>query len=347
MKEKKMTNPELIYLCRQLSMLLKAGISLLEGISILRDDADTEDGKKILSTIYEELLESGDIQTALEKTGVFPPYLIHMVKMGDLSGNLDDTFASLAVHYEREEALTGSIRDALTYPLIMLGMLSAVLLVLIIKVMPIFDQVFQELGVEMSGAASGILHLGNGLRRYALVFLLLFLLLAVGLLYLTRTTRGRIQLRSLARKFPLSRRLLYDTSCARFASGMSVALKSGLDTEEGFDLVTQLVDDPEFSKKINQAREAIQQGEDFSEALNKAGIFSGMDARMVSVGFRAGAADNALSDIASRLQEETDEKLQSLAGLLEPTLVAVLSILVGLILLSVMLPLVNVMSNIG
>lgn len=140
---------------------------------------------------------------------------------------------------------------------------------------------------------------------------------------------------------------MYDTSCARFASGMSVALKSGLDTEEGFDLVTQLVDDPDFCQKIASAREAIQNGEDFSDALNKAGIFSGIDARMVSVGFRAGAADSALSDIASRLQTETDEKLQSLAGLLEPTLVAVLSVLVGLILLSVMLPLVNVMSNIG
>ena len=238
------------------------------------------------------------------------------------------------------------IRDR-TYPLIMLGMLSAVLLVLIVKVMPVFDQVFQELGVEMSGAAAGVLHLGNGLRRYALVFLILFLLLAVGLLYLTRTTKGRIQLRTIARKFPLSRRLMYDTSCARFASGMSVALKSGLDTEEGFDLVTQLVDDPDFCQKIASAREAIQNGEDFSDALNKAGIFSGIDARMVSVGFRAGAADSALSDIASRLQTETDEKLQSLARLLEPTLVAVLSVLVGLILLSVMLPLVNVMSNIG
>lgn len=132
--------------------------------------------------------------------------------------------------------------------------------------------------MEMSGAAAGVLHLGNGLRRYALVFLILFLLLAVGLLYLTRTTKGRIQLRTIARKFPLSRRLMYDTSCARFASGMSVALKSGLDTEEGFDLVTQLVDDPDFCQKIASAREAIQNGEDFSDALNKAGIFSGMDA---------------------------------------------------------------------
>ena len=107
--------------------------------------------------------------------------------------------------------------------------------------------------------------------------------------------------------------------------------------------MTQLGDDPDFCQKIASAREAIQKVEDFSDALNQAGIFSGMDARMVAVGFRSGEADTALSDIAERLQAKTDEKLQNLAGLLEPSLVAPLSILVGLILLSVMLPLVNVM----
>ena len=116
MKEKKMTNPELIYLCRQLSMLLKAGISLLEGISILRDDADTKDGQKILSVIYDELLETGDIQSALEKTEVFPSYFVHMVKMGELSGNLDDTFASLAAHYENTILITDGEPEVLTCP---------------------------------------------------------------------------------------------------------------------------------------------------------------------------------------------------------------------------------------
>ena len=102
-----------------------------------------------------------------------------------------------------------------------------------------------------------------------------------------------------------------------------------------------------MKQKILSCKEAINAGANFAEALTGAGIFNHLYSQMVSVGFRAGAADSALSDIASRLQTETDEKLQSLAGLLEPTLVAVLSVLVGLILLSVMLPLVNVMSNIG
>ena len=344
-----LSNNEIAVFCEQSGMILESGLSMLEGISIMEADVEPQNTeyKRIYADIRTCLEETGIFYEALQRAGVFPDYVIQMAKLGEETGNLDVTMKGLAAYYEREENTMQDIRSAISYPLMILCMLLTIMLVMIVKVMPVFDQVFQELGVEMSGAAAGVLHLGNGLRRYALVFLILFLLLAVGLLYLTRTTKGRIQLRTIARKFPLSRRLMYDTSCARFASGMSVALKSGLDTEEGFDLVTQLVDDPDFCQKIASAREAIQNGEDFSDALNKAGIFSGIDARMVSVGFRAGAADSALSDIASRLQTETDEKLQSLAGLLEPTLVAVLSVLVGLILLSVMLPLVNVMSNIG
>lgn len=345
--KKKLTNSELVYICRQISMLLKAGISLLEAISILQDDAVSEDGRTVLSTIYNELLETGEIKSALQKTEVFPAYLIHMVEIGELSGNLDDTFASLAIHYQREADLSKSIRGALTYPLIMLGMLSAVLLVLIVKVMPIFSQVFQDLGAEMGGMARSLLALGDSLRRYSLVFLLLLLVLAALTVYLSRTQKGKAQLRTLTQKLPLTRIFSEKIACSRFASGLSIALHSGLDTESAFDLVIQLVDHPDFNQKINQARDLIHNGQDFSDALNQAGIFSGMDARMVSVGFRAGSADSVLSDISVRLQNETDEKLQNIAGLLEPTLVAVLSILVGLILLSVMLPLVGIMSNIG
>lgn len=344
---KKLSNPELVYFCRQVSMLLKAGISLLESISILRDDAATLDGKAIFSDIYDELLETGNIPAALQKTEVFPAYLIRMAEMGELTGNLDDTFASLAEHYQREDDFSKGIRDALTYPLIMLGMLFTVLLVLILKVMPVFNDVFDELGAEMNGAALGVLRMGDILRRYSFIFLFLLLILAGMLLYFSRSLKGRARLRLLIRKFPPTRKISEKVACARFASGMSIALHSGLDTEAGFDMVGQLVDDALFQKKIEAAREFIHNGEDFSEALNKAQIFSGMDARMVSVGFRAGSADMVLSEIAGRLQEETDEKLQNMAGLIEPTLVAVLSILVGLILLSVMLPLVGIMSNIG
>lgn len=345
--KKKLSNEELVFFCQQLALLLKSGISLLEGVSILRDDAATEEARNILSLVYDELLESGSIRDALQKARVFPPYLIHMAQMGDISGSLDDTFQSLALYYQREEDLSKSIRDALSYPLIMLGMLSAVLLVLILKVMPIFQQVFTELGAEMNGFSRGILSLGNNLRSYSFVFLILLLILAGLILWVTQTKGGKTVFLTVIRKLPLIKTISEKAACSRFAAGMSMVLHSGLDMEEGFDQVTQLVDHPEFQIKVQKARELIHNGEDFSDALNKAGIFSGMDARMVSIAFRTGDSDSVLAQIAQRHQEEIETRLQNTVGLLEPALVAVLSVLVGLILLSVMLPLVSIMSSIG
>ena len=273
MKEKKMTNPELIYLCRQLSMLLKAGISLLEGISILRDDADTKDGQKILSVIYDELLETGDIQSALEKTEVFPSYFVHMVKMGELSGNLDDTFASLAAHYEREEALTGSIRDALTYPLIMLGMLSAVLLVLIVKVMPVFNQVYEQLGSQITGPAAVLLKTGEVLKQYWVIPAVFICIFAAGVWWLLKTIKGNTVLRRLT---------------GRFFSSKSIV------------------------KRLNSAR-----------------------------------ISSALSKIAVQVDEEVTAEIQNFVSVIEPTMVIILSILVGALLLSVMMPLMGILSVIG
>ena len=341
--KKYLSNTELIYLCRQLSLILKSGISLLEGISILQEDASSPEGKKLLTDIYEHLLVSGNIPEAFAKTGVFPDYLIHMVSIGELSGNLDETFASLADHYEREENFSKNIRSALAYPMIMLGMLLIVLLVLIMKVMPVFNQVFMELGVEMSGISLHILNLGDRLRQYSFVFLFLLVLLFGFLFYTFRSSNGQ----KLLRHLPFMKRLAHKTACARFASGLSMTLRSGMDTDASFDLLVHLTEEPFFQEKIHQIQAEIQEGTDFSEALHKSGFFSGMDIRMISLGFLTGSADTVLSKIADRLFDEIDDSMQRIIGYLEPTLVAVLSILVGLILLSVMLPLVGIMSHIG
>jgi len=340
---KHLTNTELIYICRQLALILKSGISALEGVSILLEDAASPETRKLLAEIYEHLLLSGNIAEAFSSTNAFPEYLIHMLEIGDLSGNLEETFISLADHYEREETFSQNIRSALSYPLVMLGMLLAVLLVLILKVMPVFQQVFMELGVEMSGLSLHILNLGDQLRKYAFVFLLLLLLPAGFLVYAFRFADGK----KLLQKLPYIKKPAIQTSCARFASVFSIAQRSGLDIERSFELVLPLIDDPAIREKITAVRSAVSEGGDFADALRQAGIFSAMDTRMIALGFRTGSADAVFAQIADRLFEETDDAMQRIVSYIEPTLVAVLSILVGLILLSVMLPLVGIMSQIG
>ena len=344
---KKLSNYEVSSFCRQMALLIKAGISPAEGISILIQDSHDQSAIKLLDQISQILMSGEKFHIALEMSGVFPDYLIHMVTIGEESGTLDTVMESLAEYYEREEAIQSSIKSAVSYPLIMVFMMLVVVLVLIIKVLPIFEQVFAQLGTNMSGFSQSLLNMGNVLNRYSFVMIILLAVLVCLFVFFSVTTRGKEMFKKLLNKFRGTRKLIQELESARFASGMVLTLSSGMDTYEGLSLVNKIVETDEMKKKIEDCRKLLIEGDSFPEALEKANIFSSFYSQMISVGFKAGSMDTAMKQIAKRFEAETERKIYSLISVLEPTLVIVLSIIVGIILLSVILPLMGVMTTIG
>lgn len=327
---KTLKNQELAALSSQLSMILKSGISSAEGISLLLEDAQDENERLLLQTISEELSQSWELSPALEKTGQFPRYFVHMTRIGEETGTLDDTMQALADHYEREYTISQSLKNALTYPLIMIGMITFIIVLLLTKVMPIFEQVFRQLGTEMTGISRGFLNLGVFLRDYWFIALLVLAVLGMGIFYYTR------------KKYNLKPYI-----CAsRFAGCMSMALKSGLVPERGFDFAEEIIDDEVFRKKMKQAKESFESGDSLSAALQKSGIFTGTYARLLSIADKTGTIDEVMGQIADQYEEELHEKIQGLIASLEPTLVVILSCVVGMILFSVMFPLMGMMTSI-
>ena len=326
----KLTNLEIASFCSEMAMILKSGISSLEGVDLLREDAQTKAEKELLDEIYQSVMDTGRLDQALEETKVFPEYLIRMTQIGEETGALDEVMESLAEHYEREEAIRRSIRSAISYPLLMIGMMLVIIIILMTKVMPVFDQVFRQLGQEMTGFSRGILLAGNALSRYSAVFAVLLAVIVCAGIYFTKTESGR--------------KKMYHIAC-RFAGGMSLALKSGLTPEQGMEFSENLIEDDDFRKKVAGCKADMENGTDIAEALVKAGIFTGVYARMTSIAGKAGMMDEVMGRIADECEEEVDEKLSSMIAVLEPTLVIILSVIVGTILLSVMLPLLGIMSG--
>ena len=169
----KLTNLEIASFCSEMAMILKSGISSLEGVDLLREDAQTKAEKELLDEIYQSVMDTGRLDQALEETKVFPEYLIRMTQIGEETGTLDEVMESLAEHYDREEAIRRSVRSAISYPLLMIGMMLVIIIILMTKVMPVFDQVFRQFGQEMTGFSRGILLAGNALSRYSAVFAVL------------------------------------------------------------------------------------------------------------------------------------------------------------------------------
>lgn len=202
---KALNNSELASFSSQMALILRSGISSVEGLSLILEDTPSGEGKQILEHVLHSMEETGSFSRALESVKVFPSYFCSMAEIGEQSGRLDDVMESLALHYRREESLSRSIRSAVIYPLVMLGMMAAVLAVLLIKVMPVFRQVFEQLGAQMTGFPAAVLNLGTALGNYSAAFLILAVAAAVICIWLFFTENGRKKSKSFAGKFFMTR----------------------------------------------------------------------------------------------------------------------------------------------
>ena len=346
-KPKKLSSYEVSSFCRQMSLLFQAGIAPADGIDFLMEDTTDASAKKIYESIAQVLHSGEKFHVALSMSEVFPDYVIQMVTIGEESGSIDTVMESLADYYDRGENIEASIKSAVSYPLIMVFMMLIVVLVLITKVLPIFEQVFAQLGTSMSGFSQSLLNLGNALNSYSVVMVVILAILAVCFIYFGMTAGGKARLRGLLRNFGPTKKLMQEIETERFASGMVLTLSSGMDTYEGLSLVKNLVNSSEIKEKIENCRNLLLDGDSFPDALQKAGIFNSFYSQMIQVGFKSGSMDKAMKRVSERIEHDTQKRIYTLISVLEPTLVIILSIIVGMILLSVILPLMGIMSTIG
>ena len=344
---KTLSNEELMSFCSQLSMILHAGISSIEGLAIMKEDLPDGDGKKILETLYDHMELSGNLARSMKETEVFPEYVCSMTEIGEQTGRLDEVMDGLALHYEREKDLSESIKSSLLYPAVMLGMLTVVILILVVKVMPVFHEVLQQLGGGLTGISAGILKAGAVLSQYSLVFVVLLALLVAGIAYLGLSEKGREAFRNWIEKSRITGKIAEKVACSRVAEGLSLCMFSGLDVDQSMEMTKKLITHSAVKERIGKCRELMTEGVGLDQALTESKIFPGIYGKMVSVGMRTGSVDQVMSKIAGEYENDVVQSLQQKVAVIEPTLVAVLSVLVGLILISVMLPLMNIMSSLG
>ncbi len=339
MSKKALSNAEISAFCQQIAMVVEAGLPTYYGISILMDDAPDQETKALLTQIYQPMESGGTLHDAIEATGVFPKYMVHMVELGEQTGRLEEVLKSLTVYYEREASIRAGIKNSVTYPLIMTVMMIAVIIVLIAKVLPVFSRVYEELGSELTGSARVLMNISNALDQYLIVFVLIFAAIFAAALILHFTGLSRVMFQG--------RGISLSIAASRFANCMYLALASGLDTDQGLVLAYELVDNPYMQDKINKCRQHIRHGENFSNSMLLSGIFSRTYASMITIGYKTGAMDEVMAKIQSAYEKEVEDRLNRFISVLEPTLVIILSFFIGLILISFLLPLLGIMSSIG
>lgn len=329
---------ELALFCEQAAMLLSAGISFGDGLETLYAKDTAGPYYKVFRGIAERVKDA-KLHTALSEAEVFPPYLTSMVRIGERTGKLEEVLHMLSRYYTWEADINKSIKNAVLYPAILILMLAAVVGVLIITVLPVFDRVYEGLGVSASNAGAGAMA-----GRITLIVIAVAMLLLIAILLLLRTNARERVMAFLCKAFPPLGRAVKRLAAARFSSAIAIMLKGGYDVDEALRLAADVAPDAQSRAATQSCREAMQQGASFLNAVAALGFFEPIHNKMLLVGDVAGKTDAAMEKLAGIYQEEADQGIYYLVSLIEPLLVALLSIVIGGILLSVMLPMLNVLS---
>lgn len=341
------TNDTLARLFRSLSLLLHAGIPLSDAIYLMKED-ETGCEAEVLLVMGREMDCGATLSLAMEKAGVFPIHALRMMEVGETTGHLESVLASLADYYEEENAMAKEVRSALLYPSVLFVMILAVIGVLVIKVLPVFDSVYSSLGGSLTGIAAGLLALGNVLRGIMPALLAILAIAALFALCCALSPSIRTAVLAAYRRKRGHKGVGGKMAQARFALSLSMALESGMYAEDALSLSSGLLQDvPVLARRAQKASETVKNGAELSEALKENELLAPKDCRMLSIGMKSGSGVSVMADIARRAAETAREAARSAVSRVEPAMVLSAGVIVGGILLSVMLPLMNIMSSIG
>lgn len=346
-RQRKLETLELSLFCHQMALVLKSGIHPVEGIPLVAGEMVNPVLKQALAEVGKAVLDGVPLAEAFKAAGVFPPYLVTMTRLGEATGMLENVMDELSVFYEKEDRVAKRIRSAVAYPLLLLLLMLCVIVLLVAQVLPMFAKILASLGGELPDVTRVLLGTGDFFRRSGLWILLAAALVAVGWMLLIRTEKGRLWWDKWKLKSPFFGRVLVKAAAARFSSGLSLVLRSGMGLEQGLEEVKDLATNLHVRRMIGQIARNVRDGMDLGAALAPISLFPPLFTRMIQIGQKTGELDKMMGKLASVYEGEVDNTMQQMTNAIEPVLVIILSVVVGVILLAVMLPLINIMGTIG
>lgn len=339
-----LTQSTLARIFRSLAALLHAGISPGEGMYLLAREETAHSA--LLTKLGIALDDGATLSGAMGED--FPDWTVAMVAVGEETGRLEEAMSFLADYCDENVRTRRMLKQSLAYPALLFALMLVVIGLLLMKVLPVFDQVYASLGTGLTGLAGGLLKLGQSLERALPVLaavLALVLLAWIGYLFVPAAQN---YVNFFARKYLGDRGLLRKINNARFARALAMGIGSGLMAEEALTLAGNLLAEiPGAAKRCAEAETLVEAGEDLAAALEKTGLLPAARSRMLAVGLRSGNVDQILTDVANRMETDAREALEDALSRVEPALVLVTAGLVGLILLSVMVPLLDILSALG
>jgi MSHA biogenesis protein MshG len=334
----KVQHEDLLMFSRQLHSLLKAGIPITRALAGLQESAN-EAMRMVIKSVRESLESGIELSTSMARqAGIFNHFYVAMIRVGELTGRLDEVFLRLFHHLEFEKTMRDQVKTALRYPSFVIIVMAAAIAVINLFVIPAFQKVFDGFGAELPFMTRILV----GFSKFTVAAWPYLLAGVFGAIFAfrawTKTPEGRYLWDRTKLRLPIAGKIAQKATLARFARSFALALKSGVPVVQAMNVVAATVENAYFARAIDKMREGVERGDSVLRTAAASGIFTPVVLQMIAVGEESGALDEMLTEVADFYQQDVEYELKTLSAQIEPILIVFLGVLVLILALGVFLP---------
>lgn len=339
---------DLAIFTRQFSVMIDAGLPLVQCLEILGAQQTDKGFQKIIMAVRKDVEQGATLQTALSKhPKAFNDLYVNMVGAGEAGGILDVILQRLSGYIEKAVKLTAKVKGAMTYPITVIIIAITVVAIIMVKVIPVFSQMYEGMGSSLPFPTIVCIAISNVLINYFWVVAIFVALIVIGTRQYYKTPSGRLQLDTLILMIPVIGELLRKVAVARFCRTLGTLTSSGVPILEGMDITARTAGNVVIQNAIMKSREAVEQGRNIAGPLAETKVFPPMVVQMVGVGEATGALDAMLGKVADFYEDEVDNAVAAMTAMMEPLIIAILGGIIGFIVIAMYMPIFNLANVMG
>ena len=337
----RITIEDLSLVTRQLATLLQAGVPMIDSLAALIEQVDKKTLKTIFSQIKAEVNKGSSLADAMAQHSCFSKVFVNMVRAGEASGTLDVVLQRLADFTESQAQLQSKVMGALMYPLVMMIVAFAVLTIILTTVVPKITRIFEHSDITLPLVTRIMLGISNFMQSYWWLLTMAAVAAGYGFSRWKTTETGRAKWDHFCLKAPIFGSIIQMVAVARFSRTLSTLLSSGVPLLTTLQIVRNVVASEPLERAVDAVRDAVREGEDIATPLRKSGLFPPMVIHMIAIGERSGQLEEMLTRVANTYEQRVDGQVSAMTSLLEPIMIVLMGGIVGIILFSVLLPMMQ------
>lgn len=333
---------DLSVFCRQFQSILAAGVTIVEALGMLVDQTENKTFAQAIRETQAAVQKGGTLAEAMKQhPKVYPALLINMVEAGEASGSLELAMERMSVQFEKTAKLKALVKKAMMYPIVIVFVAFAVLIVMSVVVIPQFATMFESMGSELPMITQIVMAFSNFIMKKWYILIVIVVVAAFAIISFAKTETGQVVFGTIAMKAPIFGKLTVKNAAASFARTISTLMAAGIPLSEALDITSRSMKNIHFKRALLQAKKEVEQGTNLSEPIRKCGLFPTMIPQMIKIGEETGNIDGMLLKTADYYEEEVEITTGSLTTLMEPLIIVVLGVIVGVLVLAMYMPMIS------